>query len=265
MHAKRVGLTCRASRKKQIGAATAIDMVLTLPLFVAMMLFIIQMALVLHAYTVVQYSAYKAARSARVYVLDGDHAFLGLDLPEIIDAAISLPNAGIILDSLLGDGTITGLFSEVQERTNAAAMNQLVSISPATSSYNVGGQGDSYDEVSVRQYLEAASVDYPTDYSINRVEPMMRKALYAYSDANTTVEFKFIDFDNPLLQESEDVWRIYETIRNTPLHSQVDIPITVTVRYRYELQIPIGQVFFANDTTRPSRYGRWMEATVKLM
>jgi len=248
------------SKKHQIGAATSIDMCLTFPLFVVLITFMVQMALVLHAYTVVHYAAYKGARAARVHVLDGDHAFLQLDLPYIVDIVASIGNGAIILDSMLGDGSVTDLLDdELRQRVRASAMNQLVSISPGSTAYAVNANGEAWHEPSVRQYLTAAT----EQYSDGRLEPLMRKANYAYSDLNTQVEFKFLDFKNPLLQEAEDVWRIYDTITSTPLHSQVDIPVTVTVKYRYELQIPIGQLFFANDPTR--NYGRVMEATVKLM
>lgn len=247
------------SKKHQNGAATSMDMILTLPLFVIMLTFMVQMALVLHAFTVVQYSAYKAARSARVYVLDGDHAFLQLDLPYIVELAAGLTNGAIIADSIIGDGNITDLLNpEMRQRIRAAAMNQLVSISPGSPVYAVGSTGEAWHEPTVREYLTAASSEYQ-----DRIEPLMRKASYAYSDVNTVVDFKFIDFQNPLLQEAEDVWRIFDTVTSTPLHSQIDVPVTVTVKYRYELQIPIGQLFFQNDPTRD--YGRWMEATVKLM
>lgn len=256
-----------ATKRRQIGAATATDMMLTFPLFATMLLFMIQMALVLHAYTVIHYSAYKAARSARVHVLDSDHAFLGLDfekmgLPGWTDIVLGLPNEAIILDGLIGGGGSVSDFlqDDVTKRLAAAAMNQLVTISPASSRYAVGGQGESWDETSVRDYVSAATENYGDQ---TRIEPLFRKARYAYSDLNTEVNFKFLDFNNPVLQEIEDVWRIFETVTNTPMHSQINIPVSVTVRYRYELQIPIGQVFFANDPARA--YGRWMEATVKLM
>jgi len=256
-----------ATKKQQLGAATATDMMLTFPIFATMLLFIIQMALVLHAYTVIHYSAYKAARSARVHVLDGDHAFLGLDfesmgLTQYASIILGLPNAAIIADGLIGGGGATTnlVGPQINQRLTAAAMNQLVAISPASQKYAFGGLGDTWHEPSVREYVTAATTNYGDP---DRIEPLMRKARYAYSDANTSVVFKFLDFNNPVLQEIEDVWRIFETVTNTPLHSQINIPVTVTVKYRYELQIPIGQWFFANDPTRS--YGRWMEATVKLM
>lgn len=247
------------SRKRQSGAATSIDFMLTLPLFTVFMLFLLQMALVLHAYTVVQYSAYKAARSARVQVLDGDHAFLGLDLPGWADAIASLPNASIITAAMTGLGDFGNLLEESEKLAAAAAMQQLVSISPASSVYASGVPGESWDEATQRAYYVAAGAGFSPD----RTEPLMRKARYAFSGANTQVEFSFIDFQNPVLQEAEDIWIIFEQLSNTPLHSQINIPVTVTVRYRYELQIPIGQAFFANDPNHS--YGRWMEATVKLM
>lgn len=258
-----------ATKKRQLGAATAMDMMLTFPLFATTLLFMIQMALVLHAYTVINYSAYKAARSARVHVLDGDHAFLGLDfeamgMPSWADEVIGIPNAAIIMDGLIGGGGSTSDFfqDDVTKRLTAAAMNQLITISPASQNYLDGriATGDSYDEVSVRDFVTAATEIYGDQ---DRIGPLMRKAQYAYSDLNTIVKFKFLDFNNPVLQEIEDVWRIFDTVTNTPMHSQINVPVSVTVRYRYELQIPIGQVFFANDPDDP--YGRWMEATVKLM
>jgi len=245
--------------RRQRGAATSVDIMLTFPLFAIMMLFLIQMGLVMHAYTVVHYSAYKAARSARVHVLDGDHAFLELDYPGWASAILNIPNGAILADSLLGDGSVTAVLDgDMQDRIEGAAMTQLVSISPAHPKYAAGGRGGAWHRQSVSDYLAAASAEYD-----GRTGPLMRKARYAYNESNTEVKFRFVDFRNPVLQEIEDAWRIYDLVTNTPLHSQIDVPVSVTVRFRYELQIPVGQVFFANDPDH--RYGRWMEATVKLM
>ena len=244
-------------KHRQLGAATSIDFMLTFPLFATLLLFMIQMGLVLHAYTVINYSAYKAARSARVQILDGDHAFLAMQLPDFLEAAKSIPNGLKLVDGLLG-GDFSGINAEAMQAVKASAMNQLVAISPARERYAYAAPGAGWDESSFRMYIDAAGEQYQS-----RTDPIIRKARYAYDESNTEVKFAFIDFKNLDLQDIEDLARIYDTIEKTPIHSLVDIPVTITVRYRYELQIPIGQVFFANDDNRS--YGRWMEATVRLM
>ncbi len=248
-------------KHKQYGAATSVDFMLTFPIFATLMLFIIQMALVLHAQTVVQYAAYKAARSARVQLLDGDHAFRAMDLPDVFDWV----NNGLSIAQILeGEFLDSGLFNgNARERVSAAAMNELVAISPASRRYANGAPGSSWDESTFTQYVDLAGSDY-TD----RTGPLLRKARYAYSDTNTEVDYSFFDItgfgaDVKSIYKAADLVRVAKGLNGTPFHSLVDLPVSVTVRYRYELQIPIAQVAFW-DRSKP-RYSRVLEATVNLM
>jgi len=252
-----------STKYQQRGSATSVDFMLTFPIFAIIMLFIIQMALMLHAYTVVHYSAYKAARSARVQMLDGDHAFSGLEIPEIFDRARDAFSIAQVLEAqFLGDFSF--LNKKVERYVKAAAMNQLVAISPARTQFLTEPTGDSWNESAFRHYVEAASAN--ADYT-GRVNPLVRKARYAFSESNTEVDVKFFDISIgrnwDSLKKIEDLIRIKNGLEGISPHSMVDLPVTVTVRYRYELQIPVGQVIF--DDKKGRKYGRWMEATVTLM
>lgn len=252
-----------STKYQQRGSATSVDFMLAFPIFAIIMLFIIQMALMLHAYTVVHYSAYKAARSARVQMLDGDHAFRGLEFPEFFGKALdALSIAKVIEGQLLGD--ISFLNANAERHVKAAAMNQLVAISPARPKFLTEATGDSWNESAFRQYVEAASAN---SGHTDRVDPLVRKARYAFSEANTEVDIKFFDlglgFNLESIKKAEDLVRLKNALKGIPPHSLVDLPVTVTVKYRYELQIPVGQVIF--DDKEGRKYGRWMEATVTLM
>ncbi|GEM_PF-1509736 len=58
---------CRAVAGDTSGAAGAVDMVLTLPIFIVIVLLIVQFAILANGALIVHYAAYTAARSARVY------------------------------------------------------------------------------------------------------------------------------------------------------------------------------------------------------
>jgi len=228
-------MTVASGPGRQRGSATALDFMLTFPIFAFLMLFFMQMALVLHAYTVVQHAAYKAARAARVHVLDVDHAFLALNL------------------------------NVVQQLITNAPM--LVSISPASSDYATNNTGTNWNEESFRQYVTNITEGYG-----ERTEPLIRKARYAYDPNNTIIELSLLpDFDISL-NTASDVEVIYNLLRekwdklragNLSQDGFVDWPVYVTVSYRYQLQIPIGNFWFENDPDR--RYARWMTAKVRLL
>jgi len=254
-HIKYSSISPGNRRYKQLGAATAMDFMLTFPLFAFLLLFFIQMALVLHAYTVIQYSAYVAARSARVQALDSDHAFRDLELGKLKTIFDNAPNVIKGIDLLTGKN-LSGIQDNI-ERIHAAAMNQLVSISPASKVYATGNTGNNWNETSYSRYVAAVVKNYGS----NRVAPIVRKARYAYDPENTKVKISFLP-DQFKLGDLRDL-KVINAIKNTPLDSQINLPVFITVEYRYELQIPIGRTFFANDDQRP--YGRWMTATVNLM
>lgn len=250
------------------------DMMLTFPIFAFLLLFFIQMALVLHAYTIIQYSAYTAARAARVQIFDGDHAFRDLDLGLITKLFAHAPNL-IKIGGAVFDVEITGM-PEVRQRIHAAAMNQLVTISPASNVYATGNTGDNWDQATYTQFANAAT----DGYGSNRVSPLIRKAKYAYDPANTEVEISIPELseliriaNSPSVLNRSNILKLADTaktyrnvapyVATTPHYNVTNLPISVTVKYRYELQIPIGRTFFANDDERP--YGRWMSATVNLM
>ena len=251
--------------KQQRGSATAVDFMLTFPIFAFLMLFFMQMALVLHAYTVVQHAAYSAARSARVQVLDVDHAFLALDFHPLQQLLVNAPVGLRLGDALLGTN-LTG-FQTSMEHIHAAAMNQLVPVSPASARYATNGMGDNWHEESFNNYVTKITEGYS-----ERSAPLVRKARYAYDPANTVIELSLLPDFELSLNAATDVEVIYNALRdkwnefrsgNLPQDGFVDWPVYITLSYRYELQIPIGNYWFENDENR--RFARWMTAKVRLL
>jgi len=252
--------------KRQRGSATAVDFMLTFPIFAFLMLFFMQMALVLHAYTVVQHAAYSAARSARVQVLDVDHAFLALDFHPLQQLLVNAPVGLRLGDALLGTN-LTG-FQTSMEHIHASAMNQLVSVSPARAVFATNGMGANWHEESFNRYVTKITEGYDDE----RAGPLVRKARYAYDPANTLIELSLLPDLSLSLGALTDVEVIYNSLRDKwnqlragelPQDGFVDWPVYVTVSYRYQLQIPLGAYWFENDEQR--RYARWMTAKVRLL
>jgi hypothetical protein len=122
----------------QAGAVQSLSFVLTLPLFMMLMLFIVQVSQLMIAGVVVQYAAYAAARAAIVWI----PAQLGDEAPNWIGPSVTqgagLP-AGVIGspgDSAPGSGAWAPLFYEESrklEKIAQAAKWACVSISPSRS------------------------------------------------------------------------------------------------------------------------------------
>ena len=251
--------------QKQRGSATAVDFMLTFPIFAFLMLFFMQMALVLHAYTAVQHATYSAARAARVHVLDVDHAFLALDFNRPLQLAFNAP-IGLRLGDALFGSNLTG-FKTSMEHIHASAMNELVAVSPASARYATNEPSAAWHEQTFTEYVTKITEGYG-----ERTAPLVRKARYAFDRSNTKIELSLLPDLTLSLGTVSDVEIIYNSLRDKwnlirageiAGDSLVDWPVYLTVSYRYQLQIPLGNIWFENDTIR--RYGRWMTSKVRLL
>ena len=290
-----------SKRHKQLGAANAVDMVLTVPLFVAAMLIVIQFALLCHAVLVVQYAAYSAARTARVSIWDSDLAFRDLNCADdrLCEVArlVSLSTtaarfAGDLtnLDGLaenIGQGTIGGRDPVV----TAAAMTRLIAISPASSKHRIGTPSENqavWNQTAIEQYVSSLTNSFDgdgdDDIRINRNQMILNKARYAFDDRNTQVTWEIFSvdsvtesfggaFEGDLLdtartiagagEEMNDWLSVIPYFNNNKLRLP-SLPIEVTVRYRFALQVPIGARLFNNDPDRANPYARIITYTVRL-
>jgi len=186
------------------GSSVAVDFVLTLPIFLTLLLLIVQYALMSHTALLVHYAAYSAARSARVWMWDApDMRLWPRPIPGLRNPASRINPS-----------------PEVQIRAETAARFALIAASPADKSIQ---KSPIQMPVSVLNALaKTAGLD-------GREQVLMNKAAYAFDPANTRVEVRpavstenqpGIEFD---LKQPADAW-----------------PVTATVSFRMALDMPIA-------------------------
>jgi hypothetical protein len=193
---------CRASHAKldlrrlvrlhgnEVGSVQSLSFVLVLPLFVMIVLFIVQVSQLMIATVVVHYAAYSAARTAAVWIPAN---LSGGEGPNCISSYSPDPSAGNqTMPSLLGP-TSGGMWFVIQpgspkynKITSAAAM-ALMSICP---SRDVGVTLPSQDSAAADVLKTAYSAFLPASTSNSAISGRIEHKL-AYALANTTVELRF--------------------------------------------------------------------------
>jgi hypothetical protein len=154
------------------GAAAAVDFVLTLPFFLTVVLLSVQFAVLLNASMIVHYSAFAAARSARVWVVESTADNLNLLGDPIPD---STP---------FGDLNPFGtpfVSQEARQRAEDAARFALIAASPADP--EIRSSGGTPPQGVLAQM--AAAGDLP-----DRSDALLQKARYAFDPRNSSVEIE---------------------------------------------------------------------------
>lgn len=146
------------------GAAGAVDFTLTFPMFLIILMFVLEFAAIANNAILVHYAAFAAARSARVtawYWLDEEAAIARLARP--------IP-------------------SWSNERAEAAARFALIAASPADRDGEIPRSASPEVDAALRHLLAAAGNGgaYAARHAALR-----RKAAYAFHDANVEVEIGF--------------------------------------------------------------------------
>lgn len=229
------------------GAAVAVDFTLTIPIFMVLILFMVQLALLANASLIVHYSAYNAARSARVWLLDDDHAYkeLGCCLMQAQAwAQIGLDG----LDQLKGQGH--------EDKVRLAATMPLVSISPGSDRYGPRAPGGPFSSARLNHQFQVI-----TDGDNSRQKMLQRKARYAFTEENTAIEFGFLDNDPNLAAMAVKALQQLGGVPSQP-GSITNIPVFGEVTFRYPLLMPIAAAVFNEDDQNP--YARFLNAKVKL-
>lgn len=158
-------LTISNLHKDERGSSVAIDFVLTLPIFLTLILLIVQYALMSHTALLVHYSAYNAARSARVWMWDKQDV---RPWPRLIPA-LRTPSA------------LKNSSEEVQQRAETAARFALIAASPADVSIK-----RSAAQIPNSVLRAMAKVGGLAD----REAVLINKARYAFDPSNTVVNIK---------------------------------------------------------------------------
>ncbi len=254
------------SLEKQLGAATAVDFVLTLPLFFGSLLVIVQLALLAHASLVVRQAAFSAARSAQVHIVNSDHAFRELNCC-FSQAWVSAEHARLIADAA---GSDLGKWRDIATKS---AMSTLVAIAPANEDYSKSASpGPLWNAQFMSQYYQTITTGHRSQYS-TRDDVLLRKSRYAFDKINSDVEIQTISFNDLGSAISAPVTAFSEANRLSDYYSLAKyasrneltfahMPIRATVKFRFPLQIPFAAPFFSNDSGRP--YVRVITMTVDL-
>ncbi len=255
----------RWSRLKQLhgdqqGAVQSLSFVLTLPLFMMIMMFIVQVSQLMIATVVVHYAAFAAARSAIVWIparVVGDAAEelencigerrLGA-LDDVLDSddVYFWPDAdGIPYEIVDPDGT-----SPKFARIRAAAMLACVPICPSRDlGLEVPAEEAAASEIFKRAYATVASgglLDPENDRQLGAIHRRLENKL-AYSSGHTHVGIRFLHKgDEPWLQRW-DLADDREEFRENEVGWQD--PITVTVTHDLAL-LPGPGRFLARDESR---------------
>jgi len=238
-------LSLRELLRDTRGAAAAVDFVLTIPIFLAVISFVIQFALLAHASLIVHYAAYSAARSARVWFWDRDTAFFGAFLDE-----------DIVRSSLVAQIWFSDT-AEIERRVELAGRFPLIAISP---SKQIAGGHPPLDPGLQAHLDEVAAIEI--DNQTLRTSAYRQKARYAYDPRMSTVTYAA-----PLIPElSEGATGLFESIKDVQEQFKPGDawPVYADVSYMFYLVVPLGGPIFG--TWQPDGYyARQMYAEVKLL
>lgn len=213
------------------GAANVIDFVLTFPILAFIVMLVIQFALIANASLVVHYSAYTAARSARVWLWDSD-PFRVPGVP----MRIAYKNILYKLNDLEG---------EVLPRVETAARFAVISISPASSKFSCANCIDQPLKNALHAMAEVSGHG-------DRSNTFIQKARYAFDPDNLRTN---LTFGGELLKKEPSFFNDFIQLADA-------WPVNAKVEYRFHLVLPVGRVFGQLEN---GHYARWLEADVTLL
>lgn len=211
---------CRHLHRDQTGAATAVDFTLTFPLFLFVLLLIVQLAMVVNTSLIVHYAAYSAARSALITI--GDISLLtakGIHLAEQRQPQSKRLRA-VTRYSL----------NKVKANKNAlnAARFALIAASPV----NATGAGNIPSETLALIVTESG---------LGRDAPLAKQAAYAYDPLNTTVEISHPEAAVPSAVPSLGDIAAWARLADWGMAAEANTwPIHATVTYRMRLGVPLA-------------------------
>lgn len=188
----------------QRGSSVAIDFVLTLPIFLTLLLLIVQYALMSHTALLVHYAAYSAARSARVWMWDQQDM---RPWPRPVPA-------------LRTPQSLKNNSPEVQQRAETAARFALIAASPADVSIHRSPAQMPHSVLSAIAIVSGLG---------GREQALINKAEYAFDPSNTIVEVK------PAVSSLNQAGIEIDAARPGDAWA-----VTATVTFRMSLDMPIA-------------------------
>lgn len=201
----------------QSGAAAAVDFVFTIPIFTAVVMVIIQFGLIAHAALIVHYSAYSAARSARVWLWDIDpYRVPGIPLTKAYKNPLLIKQNRSIY----------------QPKIEQAARYALIAASPASGRVPCRGICTSIPDKWLTQIAQTPGLSSDKDV-------FLRKARYAYDSGNSDITLLY---GGDLLSQHSNYIDDYKQFSEA-------WPVSAQVSYKFHLNLPFaGPVFGILDS-----------------
>jgi len=235
--------------RNEAGGAQSLSFVLTLPLFIWLMLFIVQMSQLVIGTVVVNYAAYAAARAAIVWIparagmeLENCISTLSLatdvpqDVPTPVDPYTGLGGAGpqpggvtYVVDMTYGNSVKVA-------QIRKAALMALAAISPSRSV----GVAPSAEASNILPGMLAAYGALANDTSGKAAERLQNKLAYASQNMEIELRGYHPNSDPPL--QSYFLANHLERAEFLPNEIGFQDPLTVTLKYKLALLPGVGKV-----------------------
>ncbi len=221
----------------QQGSAQSLSFVLTLPLFIMVLMFIVQVSQLMIGQVVVEYAAFAGARAAAVWIPaglasgEGSNCISSFSLDPAALNQVPPNSAGP------SDGGETFLVSPGSPKYNKIASAAVMACMPVSPSRNLGA-GLSGQDSTTAEVIKAAYAALAPGSTANAAIPTRIENKLAYAAANTAVVIRFYHSNSepPLSQQ----WGGAYGIAPYPDEFQLDEigwqdQITVTVNYNLAL------------------------------
>ncbi len=191
--------------RNQGGSAQSLSFVLTLPFFVMILLFIVQVSQLMIAEVVVHYAAYAAARAASVWIpADVGSVETANCISSYSVTSQGEASSGSLDSASTADGEAGGTFYRIQDgglkyaKIESAAVMACLPICPSRDTgASLDGRGAVAADIIERTYAALS----PQSQSNSAIPRRIRNKV-AYAMANTRIEMRFFHKDSePLLAE----------------------------------------------------------------
>lgn len=228
----------------ETGAAGALDIAITLPIFCYIVIWIVQFGILANDSLVVHYSAYTAARSARVM-------WHPLFCP-ILNPS-ELPG---------GYPPVNSMFETLPcaDRINNAARFPLIAIAPVNPNIPCN-ECKNAPTKAITSMLKAAG--FKGDKLQYREDILFQKAQYAFDKDNAKVKISI-----PITALKKAILE-YKASKGIPFGNKLGAdftppPVTASVNFRVHLMLPVGRLYGIARTDGPTYY-RNAHAEVSLL
>lgn len=240
------------------GAVQSLSLVLTLPVFILIVLFIVQISQIMIAIMVVNYSAFAGARAASVWIpadVTTDVSFAdGIIGPELLPTGLLEPanvlNGFIDGDALIDNGfarmsATNGATSAKYQKVVLASIIPIMSISPSA---NVGGSQLPAQLVPTYHALVKLYPQFDTRSRSNKQMPQRLLNKLSYASSSTTVDLVWQNISHPTrdILEGPTYNPYMHPAPSVPAWNPNEIgfrdPITVVVTHQFVLLPGIGRI-----------------------